>query len=242
MLKIQPPGDGYFAELIAMPRQKLREYFRDPTWLGSAQCHLDFMYANAFLYGLHKLYKDKWDSSHKNPIRQTSRKMGKPFCDLLRAFLEVGEYCWLYVGNHPCDHVLLWFQQGAFEIWQLYINLPDQTKSGKADELRHIVRALENSENPFHATEQPALFWLGEAIANLQTQPQHKNACRKLLRARGGEKSLPGLFTVLKTLAQDYDKNPDRVPTWTEGKQFCQRIGSGGRVSKTTVPQKVYKT
>lgn len=231
-LKIKPPGDYYFAPLMDHSSHFIAEKAQYPDWKTNAQCRNNLMNGHIIFYAIHRLYKEKWDKNHKNPIGQAFYRDGKPLCDLMRAFLELAEYIFLYADNLGHPHVLLWFREAVGEIWWIYysLNSCDGTKAGKADFFRQIVSDIEKGENPFSREEDPALYRLGEALSLIQTQDQHSNACRRHLRRKGGKKDPPGLLVVLRFLANRMDKNTDLCVTWVEEDGIKQRKGSGGRV------------
>ena len=222
-LKINPPGDKYFAPLLELPND-MHEHLTE-GWQSNAQTRLDVLFAETFRYSMHQLYKEKWDRQHKNPVGRAFQAPAKDFVQLSRAILEVCEYAYLYVQKWEYSHHLQWFFGLVFEAWQLEMDLPTGTKSGKAEQLRAIIPTLEEYRNPFNQKDNPHLYLLAESIAVVQAQPQHRNASRKLLRS---SKSEPlGLFVVLRKLAQRYDKDPAWRLTWAEGTMIYARTGSG---------------
>lgn len=231
-LKIKSPGDVLFAPLLNFDIDAVIPYFPDPETNPLCLSHLTRR-AISF-YAAHRLYKEKWDEKHTIPISRKFYKDGKPLCDLLRAFLELAEYIFLYVDDLGYAHVLEWFLWASLDIEKLHFLLPDRTKAGKADSFRQIIHAIENSQNPFSWEEYPALYRLGEVLSLIQTQSRHSKACRKYLRRNGNNDEPPGLLVVLRTLANRMDKDSDIRVEWVDSGSIKSTTGSGGRVTTKT--------
>lgn len=127
------------------------------------------------------LYKLKLNSGYRlkgprcliNPI--------KPFGVILCSALNITEQLCAYKIYQPNLTALEAFAPLAIELFSLCYALPEGGKEAKVKELRLIVKALRDNQQPFDQRHLPTLFNWWETIRPIVSNPNYRNFSGKYL-------------------------------------------------------------
>lgn len=148
--------------------------------------------------GLHYVFKRKWDSKHKIPIRlkPTTQKSFRLWGDYLYTILELCIQCHASPGIQVSyRNAAEWFEGVAREMktsdLKASLSAIKGLKRNEVDQQRKLLKALKEYENPGNLLTHPHAFLLVESARNLaQRSDEFCNqywkpfitACSKLLQ------------------------------------------------------------
>jgi hypothetical protein len=127
-----------------------------------------------WVFGLHYVFKLKWDSKHKIPVKlkPASQRAFKLWGEYLYAVLEMCVECHAATAaGVPYANAAEWFQKVALEMKTSDLKAIYFAKKGlkrkTVDQQRGLLKALKNYENPGDPKTHPHTFALVEAAITL---------------------------------------------------------------------------
>lgn len=173
------------------------------------------------------LHKLKLNSSYqiKGPRRLINPI--KPFALVLCSVLNITEQLCVYKIYQPNLTVFEAFVPLAIELFSLCYGLSEGGKDAKVKELRLIVKALRDNQQPFDQQHLPALFSWWEAVRQIVSNPEYRNFSGKyLFRAKAISGEL-GLIPALKGWIQALHENGPLVVVKADSKHLLFQEGRG---------------
>lgn len=185
---------------------------------------MDILIWQISLEWLHKLksnssYKLKGPRRLINPI--------KPFGVILCSALNITEYLCAYKIYQPNLTVLEAFAPLAIELFSLCYALSEGGKEAKVKELRLIVKALRDNQQPFDQRHLPTLFNWWETIRPIASNSEYRNFSKKhLFRAKANLEEM-GLIPALEGWIQTLHENGPLVAVKADSKHLLFQEGRG---------------
>lgn len=189
-----------------------------------------------WLFGLHYVFKRKWNSKHKLPIRlkPTSKKAFRLWGDYLYTILELCIQC------HAAPYIQIsypnaakWFEQVAQEMKTADLNTAPATKGSKretVDKHRELLKALKKYENLGNSLTHPHSFALVESARNHAQRSDE--FCKKYWKP---------FIAACSELLQDMESNPIWQTVFDKDGMPYVQAGRGNRVVPYPGFKKSYK-
>jgi hypothetical protein len=179
---------------------------------------------------LHWLYRKKWSSKHKVPGHRTLKSAVEPFGEVLRALLE------LAIQTHAVGapsskrytHACHWFRLAAPELRAICFS-DRGSKTELVADLREILAALKDLQNPFLPWECPHLYGLIEAAISIaeKNDRYHNEYWRGLKSLKPKDGRSRGLIYALSGWANALETNSVWSSVQITESGLFARVGSG---------------
>jgi hypothetical protein len=233
-LKIAPPGNIVFYQLANAAPRLLESVKRDPNWMLDPKIQNELGHFSHWSCTLQWLYNLKWDGDHKIDFYKPMRDFCKPHGVLLKATLDVCEYCYDHDSKHEFENHLFWFRGLALELEHLMFGLPETGgKAARVKEFRDFATQLKENKNPFCFNEYPNLYSLGGSICHLQIDPLHKDFYSKFLSRDNKKTNQFGFLTAVQRFANFLHSDQRCLVTKADDTGILQKQGSGKGFQKT---------
>lgn len=190
-----------------------------------------------WILGLHYVFKCKWNSKHKIPVKlkPTSQKAFRLWGDYLYTILELCIQCHASPSTRASyTNAAEWFERVAWEMKNNDFNAPLSAKKGMKRESiaqqRELLKALKRYENPLDPQIDHHSFALIESALNLAERSDifYKKYWKPLL-------------TAFTRLLEDMENNPDWQTVFeNDGLPYVQ-MGRGNRILPYPGVQQCFK-
>jgi hypothetical protein len=225
--EIEPPWDKGL-DLVQYPFPRL--HIAD-TALDAQLAHLE----GFWILTSHLVYKKKFDSRHKLPIRlQSDFRAGlEAWADVMKAFFELAIQCHAVPSKHSSSYANAtdWFAGIVRELKSAQLKglfkVGPKSKKESVNKFRALVKQLKEDLNPFDPDSEPHTFKLVETAISIQRRADRwrKDYWLPFLKAWSA-----------------FTSNVDRNPMWRmvescENGKFTAQKGQGKY--KPTLPAKI---
>jgi hypothetical protein len=179
-----------------------------------------------WIFGLHYVFKLKWDSKHKIPVKlkPAAQRGFILWGDYLYAVLELCVQCHAFAFTSvPYANAAEWFQKVALEMKTSDLKAIYFAKKGlkrkSVDQQRKLLKALKEYENPGDSITHPHAFALVEAAITLA---ERSDVFRK--------KYWNAFKTAYAKLLEDIESSSSWQTVFEKDGLPCVQAGRGNRI------------